>query len=418
MTSGAKRVAAILLLAATSTSTAAYRWMSRSPEPWTAEERTILRSLSLASLEALPPDPSNEYADDAAAMRLGRQLFFDTSLSSNGRVSCGTCHLPEKDFQDGIPLGRGVGTAGRRTMPIAGTAYSPWLFWDGRADTQWGQALGPLESAVEHGGDRVLYAHVIRDRYAHEYEAVFGPLPDLDGLPERAGPVADTVRARAWAQIPAVRRDEISTVFANLGKAIAAFERRVSFTPSRFDRFVDAELSGRADAGAALTDDERAGLRLFIGKASCVNCHNGPLFTDQYFHNTGVPRPAGAGADDDGRASGVRAALASEFGCLGKFSDAEPEDCDEVRFAVSEGVELERAYKTPSLRNAATRAPFMHAGQLTTLDDVLSHYNRAPSAPAGRSELEPLRLTDRELRQIRAFLQALVSPVDYPRPER
>jgi cytochrome c peroxidase len=418
MTSRAKRLAGVLLLVSTAASTAAYRSQSGSPQPWTADELTVLRSLSLSSLEALPADPSNKHADDAAAIRLGRALFFDTRLSSNGRVSCGTCHLPDQGFQDGIPLGRGVGTADRRTMPIAATAYSPWLFWDGRADSQWSQALGPLESPVEHGGDRLQYAHVIRNRYAHEYEAVFGPLPDLDGLPERAGPVADTVRARAWAQIPPMRQEDVSAVYANLGKAIAAFERRVSYTPSRFDRFVDAELSGGHDAGAALTDDERAGLRLFIGKASCVNCHNGPLFTDQYFHNTGVPRPAGAGSEDDGRASGVRAALASEFGCLSKFSDAEPEDCAEVRFAVTEGAELERAYKTPSLRNAATRAPYMHAGQLTTLDAVLSHYNRAPSAPAGRSELEPLRLSDRELRQIEAFLETLVSPVDYPRSER
>jgi cytochrome c peroxidase len=113
-------------------------------------------------------------------------------LSGNGAVACASCHVAEKDFQDGRPLGRGMGTAGRRTMPVAGTAYSPWQFWNGRADSQWGQALGPLESAVEHGGDRLQYARVIAAAYPREYEAVFGRLPDLHGLPQRAGPVPDT----------------------------------------------------------------------------------------------------------------------------------------------------------------------------------------------------------------------------------
>src|SRR5690606_15553813 len=107
-------------------------------------------SLSIKSLPPLPPDPSNRYGDDPRAAALGHQLFFDTRLSANGKVSCATCHDPGRDFQDGLPLAVGVGTNTRRTMPIAGTAYSPWMFWDGRKDSQWSQALGPLESPVEH----------------------------------------------------------------------------------------------------------------------------------------------------------------------------------------------------------------------------------------------------------------------------
>src|SRR5215208_5612123 len=113
---------------------------------WTKQELAMLQSLSLGSLGPVPADPSNRYADDSAAAKLGHKLFFDTRLSSNGQVACATCHAPDKDFQDGRPLGVGVGTAGRRTMPVAGTAYSPWQFWDGRSDSQWSQALGPLES--------------------------------------------------------------------------------------------------------------------------------------------------------------------------------------------------------------------------------------------------------------------------------
>ncbi len=159
-------------------------------------------------------------------------------------MACATCHVAAQDFQDGTPLAHGVGTTARRTMPIAGTAHSPWLFWDGRTDSQWAQALGPLESAVEHGGSRTQYAHVIAEQYRDQYEAVFGLLPDMSGLPSRAGPVSDTAWRASWERMPEARRDDVSRVYANIGKAIAAYERRIEFGASRFDRYVDAELAG------------------------------------------------------------------------------------------------------------------------------------------------------------------------------
>ena len=379
---------------------------------WTKEERAMLRSLSLASLAPLDPDPSNRVSEDTAAARLGRRLFFDTRLSANGKVACATCHVPQQDFQDGRPLGVGVGTAGRRTMPVAGTAHSPWQFWDGRADSQWSQALGPLESPAEHGGDRVQYAHVIATEYRAAYEAVFGPVPDVRGLPERAGPVPDSARARAWSRIAAVRQEEISRLYANIGKAIAAYERKLEPAPARFDRFVDAELAGRPHTPeSAFSDDERAGLKLFVGKANCSTCHNGALFTDNHFHNTGVAQSTSGTPNDSGRTTGVRAVLAAEFNCLSRYSDAKPEQCGELQFTATDGPELVRAYKTPSLRNVAARAPFMHAGQLASLSAVLAHYNAASPAPAGKGELKPLHLSATELRQIEAFLNTLSGPL-------
>src|SRR5919107_1319265 len=192
----------------------------------------MLRSLSLASLAPLAADPSNRYADDPRAAALGRALFFDARLSGNGKVSCATCHVPSKDFQDGTPLAHGVETTARRTMPVAGTAHSPWMFWDGRADSQWAQALGPLESAAEHGGSRAQYAHVVADHYRGEYEAVFGTLPALADVPRRAGPVSDAALRAAWERVAAARRDDVSRVYANIGKAIAAYERRIELAPS------------------------------------------------------------------------------------------------------------------------------------------------------------------------------------------
>jgi cytochrome c peroxidase len=104
---------------------------------------------------------------------------------------------------------------------------------------------------------------------------------------------------------------------------------------------------------------------------------------------------------------GVRQALAAEFACTSRYSDAKPDDCAELRFATTEGEELVRAYKTPSLRGVADRAPYMHAGQIGTLTEVVDHYDRAPKSPAGHSELKPLKLSAKEKRQIEAFLRTV-----------
>lgn len=384
---------------------------------WSQDEITTLRGLWIGSLPALPPDPSNNVADDERAVTLGQQLFFDTRLSVNGKVACASCHLPERGFQDGKPLGQGVGTTARRTMPIAGTVYSPWLFWDGRKDSQWAQALGPLESPVEHGGSRTQYAHLIDQSYRAEYEALFGPLPNLSDtarFPAAAGPVADPNARGAWEDMSPADRDAITRIYANIGKAIAAYERKIMPGSSRFDQYVDALTRGdTAGMRAALTPDEVAGLRLFVGKGQCINCHNGPLFTNNDFHNTGVPAAPGL-PEDTGRAKGVQQVLADEFNCLSTYSDAAPEDCGELRFAKADDHALERQFKPPSLRDVAERAPYMHAGQFATLREVLEHYNHAPAAPAGHSELKPLGLSEQELAQLEAFLRSLSGPLNTP----
>jgi cytochrome c peroxidase len=373
-------------------------------ERWSPAQLDELRSLSLAGLEPVPADRTNRVADDPRAAALGERLFFDTRLSSNGKVSCGTCHVPDKDFQDGVGLANGVGTTARRTMPIAGTSRAPFLFWDGRKDSQWSQALGPLESAVEHGGSRAQYAHVIAGHYRREYEAIFGRLPDLSGVPAAAGPVENAAAASAWKQLSDAQRDAVTGVFVNVGKAIAAYERRIEPAASRFDGYVDAVTNGR-DPGNILSKDEVAGLRLFTGKANCTQCHNGPLFTNSEFHNTGVPARPGLAADD-GRFAGASSVLRDEFNCRSKWSDSR-DRCSELEYLVTGEHELERAFKVPSLRNVVERAPYMHAGQIASLADVLDHYNRAPAAPKGHSELKPLRLKKSELAQLEAFLRTL-----------
>lgn len=384
---------------------------------WSHEEQAALSGLWLGKMAAPPPDPSNAVADDPRAVKLGHRLFFDKRLSLNGQVSCATCHMPERNFNDGLPLAKGVGTTTRKTMTVVGAAYSPWLFWDGRKDSLWAQALGPLESPVEHGGTRTQYAHLIERSYRAEYEALFGPLPDFSDhgrFPEVAGPVEDPVARAAWKSMTEVDREAVTLVYANMGKAIAAYERKLAPGPSRFDRYVEALLrNDTATMREILTPSEVAGARLFIGKAECINCHNGPLLMGSSFHNTGVPGVAGLPIDR-GRLTGVQQALEDEFNCLSRWSDAGPGDCAELRFAARSGAQLDGAFKPPTLRNIAQTAPYMHAGQFANLGEVLRHYNAAKPGPVGHSELHPLGLSEAEMEELVAFLGSLNGPPAVP----
>ena len=377
--------------------------------PFTTDELGTLRSLWIGSLRSVPEDPSNQVADDPAAAALGEAIFSDTRFSVNGTVSCATCHDPEKTFTDGRERGHGVGDVARNTMTVLGTAHAQWLFWDGRKDSQWAQALGPLENPDEHGGNRGMYAHVVADHYRSAYEGIFGPLPDLGDsarFPATAGPVEDSVARANWDAMTPADRDAVTRVYVNIGKAIAAFERGLNPGPSRFDDFVAALLPDDVDGTSVLTEDEVAGLRLFIGPARCTNCHNGPLLTNQAFHNTGVP-PVDGREPDPGRGAGIGLVMADEFNCLSRWSDADPDDCVALRFLRDDADFFAGAFKPPSLRNIARTAPYMHAGQVPTLADVLRHYRDAPPAAIGHSELEPLDLTDAELAQLEAFLRSL-----------
>ncbi len=358
------------------------------PEPWTAEQVRALRSLWIGELGAVPNEPTNAVANDAEAVRLGYRLFFDTRLSGNGGVACSSCHQPERRFTDGNAKAIGLGMSKRNAPSIIATAYSPWLYWDGRRDSLWSQALTPIEDPNEHGTDRQQVVELVATDpvYNRQYEVVFGAPADLSSP------------------------DAITRGFTNVGKAIAAYERILLPGPSRFDRYVEAVLADNAERQAELfSADEIRGLQLFIGRAACTQCHNGPLLTNNEFHNTGTISFPGD-APDKGRIAGVSQVLADAFNCRGAFSDAGPDDCFELDF-VRSGPELIGAFRTPSLRNLAGTEPYMHKGQLKTLRDVLVHYNEAPPAMIGHSELDSLDLNERELRQLEAFLQTLDAPL-------
>ena len=380
-----------------------------SGETFSDAEKATIVSMSLASLPPLPADPTNKYADDPAAAAFGATLFFDQRMSSDGVVSCGTCHLIDRQFQDDLPRGKGIGTTDRRTMPLAGVARGPWFFWDGRRDSLWAQALTPLEDRREHGGTRAFYAHFVAENFNERYQRIFGPLPEMSTVPEHAGPLGTDAEKAAWASMNQEQQKGVNRVFSNLGKAIAGFQRSLVPEETRFDRFAKALAAGTEPSDdAGLSEEEIAGLKLFIGKANCSTCHTGPRLTDDSFHNTGVPAVSGL-PEDLGRETGAKEVAADPFNCLGKFSDAKPAACGELRFMVKDGPQLTRAYKPPSLRGAATRPPYMHSGQFATLEEVIDHYSRAPAAPLGETELHPLSLSDRERQQLIAFLKTLAN---------
>ncbi len=403
----------VLLLACVA---AYYAWMYRplGPVPWGDDDVETLRSLSIASLPPLPADSSNAVADNPDAAILGNRLFFDTRLSANGEVSCATCHQPDLGFTDGLQKGIGIGESKRSTRSIVGVAYSPWLYWDGRRDSLWSQALSPLEDPHEHGSNRM---HIVRlvtseDAYRGMYLSLFGQPPDFsDGtrFPIAAAPVDDPDLASAWAAISVSDRQAVNEVYANIGKAIAAFERTLLPQATRFDAYVSAVLRDDQEQQDALFNkDELLGLQLFIGAARCTECHNGPLFTNHEFHNTGILAYPGE-LPDRGRIAGVREVLRNEFNCLGDFSDDPERRCDELQY-VRRGPELIGATRTPSLRNVSQTSPYMHKGQLATLAEVLQHYNRAPDAMIGHNEAEPLGLTRPQLQRLEAFLRTLATP--------
>ena len=277
---------------------------------------------------------------------LGRVLFEDARLSGDGTLSCVSCHDPLLSFTDGVE--RRPGHDGeplpRHTPSLWNLAWGLTFFWDGRAPSLEAQASGPIENVREMGGDLAKAA------------AQFRADPDMV--------------KRFAAAFPGDR--QVSA--ANIRAALASFERTLVSPETRFDRWVAGD-DGAIDA------DEMAGFRLFVGKAGCVNCHKGWRFTDEAFHDIGLP------SADRGRGETLNLAAA------------------------------DHAFKTPSLRERAWAAPYMHDGSLQTLDAVVDHYAGAVVPRPTLSADLPARLdlSPQERAQLVAFLNTLSSD-DPPRP--
>ncbi|TQV87812.1 cytochrome-c peroxidase [Aliikangiella coralliicola] len=417
---------------------------------FTESDIRFLQRFSLSQLGPPPDSISNKFANDEQAAMLGKKLFFDVGLSRDKKTSCATCHAPELYFTDGLKLSKAAGVTARSAPTVLGAAYSPWQFWDGRKDSLWSQALGPIEDANEMNTTRVEYVRLLLTKYAAEYQAVFKEkLSDevvrekLSLLPASASPLGTEEEKILWHQISEPVQVWVNQTFSNAGKAMMAYQRRLELPRSRFDQFVDilsqaelsqaklnqaelnqAELSQADQSGSltalteVLTPEEVTGLRLFVGKANCASCHNGPLLTNFEFHNIGAPDRPGLDVEL-GRYSGVKALVEDEFTCLSRWSDAPPDACEEMRFLKKSGPELVGALKTPTLRNIAMTAPYMQTGQFDNLRQVLIHYNQ-PTPPVYNREqhpsrphfdILPLKLTEQEMQALESFLKTLTSPL-------
>jgi cytochrome c peroxidase len=321
--------------------------------------------LQHSPLEGPPPDLTNRVADDPRAARLGQRLFFDKRLSSNGELSCATCHVPEKSFSDGKQLAEGIGRAKRHAPSLWNVAWQRWFFWDGRIDTLWGQAMQPLEDPNELGSSRTALARTIASdpEMRTEFEALFGALPpqlDAATLPDQARPIpsdADHPHARAWEALGAERRAAVEAVAVNALKAIAAYERRLVSRGAPFDVFIEGLRENEPNKIAALSPSAQRGARLFVGRADCRSCHSGPLFSDGEFHDLMLPPLGGGRPSDAGRYAGIERLLGDPLRSAGPFSDAPDGERARTLERLARGPETYAQLRTPSLRNVAAPRP-------------------------------------------------------------
>ncbi len=270
-------------------------------------------------------------------------LFFDPRLSGSGRLSCATCHNPEFGWADGLPIAMGneMLKLRRSTPAITDSAFEQFLMWDGRYHDLEDQAVVPLLAVGEMNGniERVVALLNAKPGYVQAFNQAY---PN-EGITEKT-----------------------------VGKALASFERTIVSNNSPFDRWV----SGHENA---LSPSAKAGFLLFVGKAKCALCHQPPFFTDDGFHNIGLP--------------------------IGT---------DPGRFLLVAVKVLQGSFKTPILRNVARTAPYMHNGAYRTLEEVVDHYNRGGDSKDHLDpNITPLGLTPNEQRDLVQFLKSLTS-----KPER
>lgn len=388
--------------------------------------RAARLALTFSPLGAPPPDPTNRVADDPRAARLGQWLFFDAALSRDGSTSCATCHDPAQAFSDGRAVAHGLGEGRRRTPSLWNVAFQESFFWDGRADSLWAQALQPLEDESEMGGSRVDVARRVAGdpELARAYEALFGPLPELADParfpagarpmprvgPSRAQGEPDP-RAAAWERMDPADREAVDRAFAGVGKALAAYQRRLVRGDAPFDRFVEGLRTGDAELQGALPAEARRGFELFVGRANCRSCHHGPTFQDGAFHDLMLPGPEGGLPDDPGRYDGRSLVHSDPFNAASAHSD-DPQGPAARRLREGGGSSVDfGAFRTPGLRNVAERGPFMHRGHFMTLEEVVHYYSTLEGAVRAHSHGEPLLvaldLDAQESADLVAFLRSL-----------
>jgi cytochrome c peroxidase len=342
-----------------------------SAELWSAEFTPPL------GLPAIAPPADNPLTKEKIS--LGRLLFFDRRLSHNNTFSCAMCHVPEQGFTSN-ELATAVGIEGRtvrRNSPtIYNVAYMERLFHDGRENSLEQQIWGPLLARNEMGNPSV--GQVI-DQISN--------IPEYPVLFEQAFPGQ-------------------SISMETVGKALASYERVLVSANSAFDRWY---YGGENDA---MSSEQQAGFRLFNGKAGCSACHlvekKGALFTDNRMHNTGIGYQQSMSKKP--KIKRVQIAPGESITVQGDVvaNASEPRPNDLGLYEITENPDDRWKYRTPSLRNVALTAPYMHNGSLSTLEEVIEFYNQGGNANELLDPLvRPLGLSPEERRQLLSFLGAL-----------
>lgn len=337
-------------------------------------------------LPAVPIPPDNLQTPEK--IKLGKKLFLDKRFSSTGTVSCSTCHEPSKGFTDS-PLKTSQGihklTGTRNAPTVINAAYMTKMFWDGRSPSLEDQALHPFLNPVEMGlknHEPILKIVRTDPEYVSAFQAVFGKSGEAITIKE-------------------------------VTQAIASFERTVVSGDSPFDRWY---FGGDPKA---MTPRQQRGFKVFVGQGRCVSCHvieqTQALFTDSRFHNIGVG--INSVQKDVPRLAEVflKAKASGKDVDVAVLTDKKTSELG--RFAVTDQFDDMGAFKTPTLRNVAVTAPYMHDGSLKTLKDVVVHYNNGGFIKKGEKVndflsggIRPLKLNDRQIDDLVAFLQALTSP--------
>jgi cytochrome c peroxidase len=281
-------------------------------------------------------------------------------------------------------------------------SFYKWTNWAGRFAAQWELPLAVAENAKNMNGDRLTVVHLIFNKYKTDYEAVFGTLDA--GIADTARfPAAGKPGVAAYDGMAAADKDIATRVYVNFGKALQAYMRKLVSRNARFDRLLARDVS-------ALTAQEVRGAKLFIGGAGCIGCHSGPQLSDGLFHNIGVAQTGPhVPATENGRFTDG----AAEFGAALNVDSVWSDDRQTGRLAglsatLPDGTKGQ--FRTASLRGIAETAPYMHAGQLASLDDVVAFYDRGGDTPAaGTSEItgKPLGLTTDAKADLVAFLKTL-----------
>jgi len=371
-----------------------------SPDATSVDDFTLAEQMALdrlTPLGAVPADPTNAFADDARAAALGQMVFFDKSYSGalvvgddgtngglgvageTGKVACASCHGvggaaldDQRSKPNNVSLGTNFTT--RNAHGLVNSAFYAWSNWGGRFDSMWSLPLAVAENGATLRSTRLQVAHMLFAKYRTEYDAIFPVAldPALDpnaADASRFPPIgkpkaAPTDPDGAFELMTPGDRTIVNRIFANYGKALAAYFRTLVSGDAPFDRYVAGDR-------AAISDSAKRGLHTFL--ARCVGCHDGPTFSDNDFHALGVPQTGlHVPSTDLGRFQDIPPLLASAFNTSGVFSD----DTTTNKLAGLVQQDSQRGqFRTKGLRDVAASGPYMHSGQLATLADVVEFYN-------------------------------------------